>query len=52
MVEAKRADWVRDPFTLVEEDGYFYARGSSDDKAMAATWVDTMMRLKRDSMCG
>lgn len=46
VVEAKRADWQRDPFTLVEEDGYFYGRGSVDDKAMAATWVDTMMRLK------
>ena len=46
VVEAKRADWQRDPFTLVEEDGYFYARGSVDDKAMAATWVDTMARLK------
>ena len=46
VVEARRADWVRDPFTLVEEDGYFYARGSSDDKSMAATWVDTMMRLR------
>ena len=46
VVEAKRADWRRDPFTLVEEGGYFYARGSSDDKAMAATWVDTMARLK------
>ncbi len=46
VVAAKRADWVRDPFTLVEEDGYFYARGSSDDKSMAATWVDTMMRLR------
>jgi acetylornithine deacetylase/succinyl-diaminopimelate desuccinylase-like protein len=46
VVEAKRADWVRDPFTLVEEGGYFYARGSSDDKSMAATWVDTLMRLR------
>jgi acetylornithine deacetylase/succinyl-diaminopimelate desuccinylase-like protein len=46
VVEAKRADWSRDPFTLVEEGGYFYARGSSDDKAMAAVWVDTLARLK------
>ncbi len=45
VVEAKRADWERDPFTLVEEGGYFYARGSSDDKAMAAVWVDTLARL-------
>src|SRR5258706_5165225 len=35
VVEAKRADWVRDPFKLIEEDGYYYARGSVDDKAMA-----------------
>ena len=41
VVEAKREDWTRDPFTLVEEDGYFYARGTVDDKAMAAVWVDT-----------
>ena len=46
VVEARRADWQRDPFTLVEEGGYFYARGSVDDKAMAATWVDTLVRLK------
>src|SRR3954471_13265484 len=33
VVEAKRADWARDPFTLVEENGNFYARGALDDKA-------------------
>jgi len=48
VVEANRADWVRDPFKLVEEDGFFYARGSSDDKAMAAVFADTMVRFKRD----
>ena len=47
VVEAKRADWVRDPFKLIEEDGYFYARGASDDKAMAAIFVDTMVRFKK-----
>jgi len=47
VVEARRADWTRDPFTLVEEDGYFYARGASDDKAEAAVWVDTLIRLKQ-----
>jgi acetylornithine deacetylase/succinyl-diaminopimelate desuccinylase-like protein len=45
VVEAKREDWTRDPFTLVEEGGYFYARGSSDDKAQAAIWADTLIRL-------
>ena len=38
VVEAKREDWKRDPFKLVEEEGYFYARGAADDKAMAAAW--------------
>ena len=46
VVEAKRADWKRDPFTLVEEGGFFYARGASDDKAMAAIYTDAMARLK------
>ena len=45
VVEARREDWVRDPFTLVEENGFFYARGASDDKAMAAIYVDAMARL-------
>ena len=31
VVEAKREDWVRDPFTLIEENGKFYARGTVDD---------------------
>ena len=47
VVEARREDWQRDPFRLVEEDGYYYARGSTDDKAMAAVWVDTMIRLRQ-----
>jgi acetylornithine deacetylase/succinyl-diaminopimelate desuccinylase-like protein len=46
VVEAKREDWERDPFKLIEEGGYFYARGSLDDKSMAATWVDTLIRLR------
>ncbi len=46
VVEAKRADWTRDPFVMVEEDGYFYGRGASDDKAHAAIFTDTMARLK------
>jgi len=46
VVEANRADWSRDPFVLVEEDGWFYARGASDDKAQAAIFTDTLIRLK------
>jgi len=48
VVEAKREDWTRDPFTLVEENGYFYARGASDDKAEAAIWVDTLIRYRSE----
>lgn len=47
VVAAKRADWVRDPFTLIEEGGYYYARGIADDKMMAATWADTFIRFKQ-----
>ena len=46
VVTAERADWVRDPFTLIEENGYYYARGIADDKMMAATWADTLIRFK------
>jgi acetylornithine deacetylase/succinyl-diaminopimelate desuccinylase-like protein len=47
VVAAKREDWTRDPFTLVEEGGYFYARGSFDDKAQAAIWADTLIRYRK-----
>ena len=46
VVEARREDWTRDPFTLIEEDGWLYARGAADDKAQAAIWTDAMARLK------
>ena len=48
VVEAKREDWTRDPFVLVEENGNFYARGAADDKAMAAIWVDTLVRYQHE----
>jgi acetylornithine deacetylase/succinyl-diaminopimelate desuccinylase-like protein len=47
VVEAKREDWERDPFTLFEENGYFYARGVADVKSMAAVWVDSFIRFKQ-----
>ena len=46
VVEAKREDWERDPFKLVEENGYFYGRGASDDKAMAAIFTDSLIRYQ------
>ncbi len=48
VVEAKREDWVRDPFVLTEEGGYFYARGASDDKSLAAIFTDSMIRFKQE----
>lgn len=48
VVAAKRADWTRDPFTLFEEDGYFYGRGVSDDKSQVAVFTDLMIRLKEE----
>jgi acetylornithine deacetylase/succinyl-diaminopimelate desuccinylase-like protein len=45
VVEANRADWERDPFTLIEENGNFYARGAADDKSMAAIWTDALIRF-------
>ena len=48
VVEAKREDWTRDPFTLIEEGGYFYARGASDDKAQASIWVDSLIRYRQE----
>ena len=50
VVAAKREDWVRDPFTLYEEGGFFYGRGSADDKAMAAIFLDLMIRLKQEKL--
>src|SRR5258708_18184275 len=47
VVEARREDWTRDPFTLVEDGGYFYGRGTFDAKSMPAVWVHTLMRLRK-----
>jgi acetylornithine deacetylase/succinyl-diaminopimelate desuccinylase-like protein len=48
VVPAAPADWSLDPFKFTEKDGYFYGRGTSDDKAMAATLVANLIRLKRE----
>ena len=47
VVEAKRADWTRDPFTMIDENGYFYGRGTSDMKVIDATWIDVLSRFKQ-----
>jgi acetylornithine deacetylase/succinyl-diaminopimelate desuccinylase-like protein len=48
VVEAKPEDWSTDPFKLVEKDGYFYGRGSGDDKYMAASFVANLIRYKQE----
>src|SRR5437763_15938365 len=50
VVDAKREDWSDglDPWTLTERDGFYYARGAIDDKAMAAIAVSTLIRLKKE----
>jgi len=47
VVPARRSDWSVDPFTLLEKDGYFYGRGSTDDKVGDAVLVANFIRLKR-----
>jgi acetylornithine deacetylase/succinyl-diaminopimelate desuccinylase-like protein len=48
VVTAKPEDWVRNPYTLIEEDGYFYGRGTSDVKDGVATLTATFLRLKAE----
>jgi acetylornithine deacetylase/succinyl-diaminopimelate desuccinylase-like protein len=48
VVEAKRTDWTLEPFQLTEKDGFFYGRGTGDQKAMCAIWVANLIRWKRE----
>lgn len=48
VVEADIKDWTFDPFKFQEIDGFYYARGSSDDKAMAAIFIANLIRMKNE----
>lgn len=48
VVPALREDWSVDPFKLTEKDGYYYARGSGDDKFMAASFIANLIRYRQD----
>jgi acetylornithine deacetylase/succinyl-diaminopimelate desuccinylase-like protein len=49
VVEARRADWPFDPFVFLQQDGYFYGRGTSDMKGDDATLVAAFLRMKREN---
>jgi acetylornithine deacetylase/succinyl-diaminopimelate desuccinylase-like protein len=48
VVEADPADWTLPPFTFIEENGYFYGRGTSDDKDEAAIYIANFIRMKEE----
>ena len=48
VVEAPRQDWSVDPFKFLEREGYFWGRGTTDDKAMAAAWIAAFLRFRKE----
>lgn len=47
VVDARPEDWKRDPYKLVEENGYFYGRGTIDNKAGVVALTSTILRLHK-----
>ena len=50
VVDARREEWERSPFELIEENGNFYGRGTSDNKAGVVALVSTILRFKAEQM--
>jgi acetylornithine deacetylase/succinyl-diaminopimelate desuccinylase-like protein len=48
VVTARREDWERDPYQMVEEGGFYFGRGSYDNKAGLAAIAGTVLRLKSE----
>ncbi len=48
VVGANPEDWTRDPFTMVEENGYLFGRGVTDNKFGLVTMTQTLIRLKKE----
>lgn len=50
VVDADPAEWSTPPFEMVEKDGFFYGRGTTDQKAMASIWTANLVRLRREGI--
>jgi acetylornithine deacetylase/succinyl-diaminopimelate desuccinylase-like protein len=50
VVEADPAEWATPPFQFVERDGFFYGRGTTDQKAMASIWTANLIRMRREGI--
>lgn len=48
VVDARREDWSTDPYALVEKDGWYYGRGTNDNKAGVVTLIAALIRYRRE----